>query len=111
VLVILGPAEEGSQADAMAGEDAVVLRHLGLGQLAPLLAHCDLCQVNEIRQALWVRRGGMSIGYPFCEMGLSTRRGELKVWCYQESNAKGAQNDWQDSPHPNPAAPCYLFFH
>ena len=47
VLVILGPAEEGSKAEAMAGEDAVIVRHLGLGQVAPLLAHCDLYLGND----------------------------------------------------------------
>lgn len=47
VLVILGPAEEASKAEAMAGEYAVVVRHLELGQVVPLLARCDLYLGND----------------------------------------------------------------
>ncbi len=47
MLVILGPAEEGSKVEAMAGEDVVVVRHLGLGQVAALLAQCDLYLGND----------------------------------------------------------------
>ena len=47
VLVILGPAEEGSKVEAMAGEDVVVVRHFGPGQVAALLARCDLYLGND----------------------------------------------------------------
>lgn len=47
MLVILGPAEEGSKMEAMAGEDVVVVRHLGIGQVAALLAQCDLYLGND----------------------------------------------------------------
>jgi len=47
MLVILGPAEEGSKVEAMAGEDVLVVRHLGLGQVAALLSQCDLYLGND----------------------------------------------------------------
>ena len=47
VLVILGPAEEGSAAKAVLGDHAILVRHLALGQVAALLAQCNIYLGND----------------------------------------------------------------
>lgn len=47
VLVILGPAEEGSQAQTLLGGHAIVARHLAVGQVAALFAQCHVYLGND----------------------------------------------------------------
>ncbi len=47
VLVVLGPAEEGSAVKTLLGDHAIVARHLALGQVAALLAQCHVYLGND----------------------------------------------------------------